>query len=63
MDKEILQHAVQELFNPDHVLRFPDASQIHFNEVQKLSLEYKSEGKIMKVMRNVAMFSMLILLE
>uniref|UniRef100_I3J1Z7 Dynein regulatory complex subunit 3 n=1 Tax=Oreochromis niloticus TaxID=8128 RepID=I3J1Z7_ORENI len=46
MDKEILQHAVQELFNPDHVLRFPDASQIHFNEVQKLSLEYKNILKI-----------------
>ncbi|KAL3987168.1 hypothetical protein ACER0C_014283 [Sarotherodon galilaeus] len=46
MDKEILQQAVQELFNPDHVLRFPDASQIHFNEVQKLSLEYKNILKI-----------------
>ncbi|XP_005925504.1 dynein regulatory complex subunit 3 isoform X2 [Haplochromis burtoni] len=42
MDKEILQHAVQEQFKPDHILRFPDASQIHFNEVQKLRLEYKN---------------------
>uniref|UniRef100_A0A3Q4GCS4 Dynein regulatory complex subunit 3 n=1 Tax=Neolamprologus brichardi TaxID=32507 RepID=A0A3Q4GCS4_NEOBR len=24
MDKEILQHAVQEQFKPDHILRFPD---------------------------------------
>lgn len=45
MDKEILQHAVHEQFNPDHILRFPDTSQIHFNEVQKLRLEYKSKGK------------------
>ncbi|XP_035763919.1 dynein regulatory complex subunit 3 isoform X1 [Neolamprologus brichardi] len=42
MDKEILQHAVQEQFKPDHILRFPDASQIHFNEVEKLRLEYKN---------------------
>uniref|UniRef100_A0A3P9ASF8 Dynein regulatory complex subunit 3 n=1 Tax=Maylandia zebra TaxID=106582 RepID=A0A3P9ASF8_9CICH len=42
MDKEILQHAVHEQFKPDHILRFPDASQIHFNEVQKLRLEYKN---------------------
>ncbi|XP_063328740.1 dynein regulatory complex subunit 3 [Pelmatolapia mariae] len=46
MDKEVLQHAVQEQFKPDHILRFPDASQIHFNEVQKLRLEYKNILKI-----------------
>ncbi|XP_039907545.1 dynein regulatory complex subunit 3 isoform X2 [Simochromis diagramma] len=46
MDKEILQHAVHEQFKPDHILRFPDASQIHFNEVQKLRLEYKNILKI-----------------